>query len=211
MRCAEPEVAEPAPSESVNPSVVVKATRVPRRGARRPWSRRRPRRGVDVSAARPAVTPVSFEWSQPGSNRRPLACHASALPAELWPHERPQSSLEIEVLCPVDHTTAVSAMAPFWSVVTISTLLGGSFRFGQQLRRVTLGASRADRRDGDSLHAPSTAYARCSRAFRGGRVAMSTTTSTAGSASASRDGRFARPSAAPSRSKRRRRRLAMSG
>src|SRR5579871_4991665 len=27
-------------------------------------------------------------WSQAGSNRRPLACHASALPAELWPHER---------------------------------------------------------------------------------------------------------------------------
>ena len=26
-------------------------------------------------------------WSQAGSNRRPLACHASALPAELWPHE----------------------------------------------------------------------------------------------------------------------------
>src|SRR5690606_20039398 len=25
-------------------------------------------------------------WSQAGSNRRPLACHASALPAELWPH-----------------------------------------------------------------------------------------------------------------------------
>ena len=24
-------------------------------------------------------------WSQPGSNRRPLACKASALPAELWP------------------------------------------------------------------------------------------------------------------------------
>src|ERR1700739_3550849 len=24
-------------------------------------------------------------WSQTGSNRRPLACHASALPAELWP------------------------------------------------------------------------------------------------------------------------------
>src|ERR1700675_3437341 len=23
-------------------------------------------------------------WTQPGSNRRPLACHASALPAELW-------------------------------------------------------------------------------------------------------------------------------
>src|SRR6187551_3831778 len=27
-------------------------------------------------------------WSQAGSNRRPLACHASALPAELWPHAR---------------------------------------------------------------------------------------------------------------------------
>jgi hypothetical protein len=26
-----------------------------------------------------------FQWSQSGSNRRPLACHASALPAELWP------------------------------------------------------------------------------------------------------------------------------
>ena len=27
-------------------------------------------------------------WSQTGSNRRPLACHASALPAELWPHTK---------------------------------------------------------------------------------------------------------------------------
>ncbi len=25
-------------------------------------------------------------WSQQGSNLRPLACHASALPTELWPH-----------------------------------------------------------------------------------------------------------------------------
>ena len=29
-------------------------------------------------------------WSQAGSNRRPLACHASALPAELWPHLLPR-------------------------------------------------------------------------------------------------------------------------
>src|SRR5437762_1369789 len=28
-------------------------------------------------------------WSQAGSNRRPLACHASALPAELWPLNSP--------------------------------------------------------------------------------------------------------------------------
>lgn len=26
-------------------------------------------------------------WSQAGSNRRPPACHAGALPAELWPHD----------------------------------------------------------------------------------------------------------------------------
>lgn len=26
------------------------------------------------------------EWSQTGSNRRPLECHSSALPTELWPH-----------------------------------------------------------------------------------------------------------------------------
>ncbi|MEY2533165.1 MAG: hypothetical protein QOF29_1075 [bacterium] len=30
-----------------------------------------------------------FEWSQPGSNRRPPACKAGALPAELWPRARP--------------------------------------------------------------------------------------------------------------------------
>jgi hypothetical protein len=27
-------------------------------------------------------------WSQSGSNRRPQACKASALPTELWPHSR---------------------------------------------------------------------------------------------------------------------------
>src|SRR6202790_3437074 len=30
-------------------------------------------------------------WSQAGSNRRPLACHASALPAELWPLNSPRA------------------------------------------------------------------------------------------------------------------------
>src|SRR2546421_12692452 len=40
--------------------------------------RRRPLLGLNVGLA---------EWSQPGSNQRPLACHASALPTELWPHE----------------------------------------------------------------------------------------------------------------------------
>ena len=30
--------------------------------------------------------PCGIWWSQAGSNRRPPACHAGALPAELWPH-----------------------------------------------------------------------------------------------------------------------------
>src|SRR5882757_1928078 len=40
-----------------------------------------------TSRACPAVAREASEgwWSQAGSNRRPLACHASALPAELWP------------------------------------------------------------------------------------------------------------------------------
>src|ERR1700736_4959512 len=34
-------------------------------------------------------------WSQAGSNRRPLACHASALPAELWPLWHYRSSMMV--------------------------------------------------------------------------------------------------------------------
>src|ERR1700754_4011101 len=37
-----------------------------------------------LSVAAPRVA-EGEAWSQAGSNRRPLACHASALPAELWP------------------------------------------------------------------------------------------------------------------------------
>src|SRR5213593_285730 len=35
---------------------------------------------------------ASLRWSQPGSNRRPLRCHRSALPTELWPQKSRQSS-----------------------------------------------------------------------------------------------------------------------
>ncbi len=38
-------------------------------------------------------------WSQTGSNRRPLACHASALPAELWPHSGGANSPELPPEC----------------------------------------------------------------------------------------------------------------
>src|SRR4051795_11003934 len=32
----------------------------------------------------------SVWWSQAESNRRPLECHSSALPTELWPHAMPR-------------------------------------------------------------------------------------------------------------------------
>ena len=38
--------------------------------------------GIQTSA-----TQTLFWWSQPGSNRRPPACKAGALPAELWPRQ----------------------------------------------------------------------------------------------------------------------------
>src|SRR3954463_12288755 len=41
-------------------------------------------------------------WSQPGSNRRPPACHAGALPAELWPRERLQFSRRLEIPSPAN-------------------------------------------------------------------------------------------------------------
>jgi hypothetical protein len=41
---------------------------------------------TDGHAARPAGKPEW--WSQTGSNRRPHACKARALPAELWPQRR---------------------------------------------------------------------------------------------------------------------------
>ena len=43
-----------------------------------------------ASKARPAVAGAASEgwWSQTGSNRRPHACKARALPAELWPRTR---------------------------------------------------------------------------------------------------------------------------
>ena len=36
-------------------------------------------------------------WSQAGSNRRPLACHASALPAELWPRHLTRRSVALNL------------------------------------------------------------------------------------------------------------------
>ena len=51
-------------------------------------------------------------WSQPGSNRRPPACHAGALPAELWPQESRQSSFEVEISGSVDSRPLVVTTRP---------------------------------------------------------------------------------------------------
>ena len=46
----------------------------------------RPLDDGDAGLKKSIVRRHQIWWSQAGSNRRPLACHASALPAELWPH-----------------------------------------------------------------------------------------------------------------------------
>ncbi len=56
-------------------------------------------------------------WSQPGSNRRPLACKASALPAELWPPRLPFSpitSLRVsqQRSCTHEYTPLLASPAP---------------------------------------------------------------------------------------------------
>ena len=51
-------------------------------------------------------------WSQTESNRRPLACHASALPTELWPHIR--------------GSVAARGPLPFWERVAYSETCPGS-------------------------------------------------------------------------------------
>ena len=43
-------------------------------------------RGDDASDAERSFTLKGDWWSQAGSNRRPPACKAGALPSELWPH-----------------------------------------------------------------------------------------------------------------------------
>ena len=42
----------------------------------------------------PPISRYFLQWSQPVSNRRPPACKAGALPAELWPQERPIYALQ---------------------------------------------------------------------------------------------------------------------
>src|SRR3954469_20760531 len=49
-------------------------------------------------------------WSQAGSNRRPLACHASALPAELWPLNEPACLGRLARKNPEHRSAAISSL-----------------------------------------------------------------------------------------------------
>ncbi len=52
-------------------------------------------------------------WSQTGSNRRPPACKAGALPAELWPQEHHGSVLSNHMLDSFEFPT-IGCMLPLW-------------------------------------------------------------------------------------------------
>jgi hypothetical protein len=49
-------------------------------------------------AAAPRVAEGEAWWSQTGSNRRPHACKARALPAELWPRNHSKRSAPVVAL-----------------------------------------------------------------------------------------------------------------
>jgi hypothetical protein len=55
-----------------------------------------------LSAFRQPEAQHLVRWTQPGSNRRPSACHADALPTELWALEPGQCSPEHVVASPPD-------------------------------------------------------------------------------------------------------------
>src|SRR3954452_13913388 len=59
------------------------------RGPSSPFGLRRGSLRYDRACRAEAGVACEGWWSQAGSNRRPLACHASALPAELWPPKNP--------------------------------------------------------------------------------------------------------------------------
>jgi hypothetical protein len=70
--------------------------------------------------AAPRVAEGEAWWSQTGSNRRPHACKARALPAELWPHflrRRPSSphsasKTRVDALCRARFTLLSCMAAP---------------------------------------------------------------------------------------------------
>src|SRR5262249_56952637 len=59
----------------------------------RSYELRRARFGFFSCVAAPRVAKGEAWWSQTGSNRRPHACKARALPAELWPRNQKTNAL----------------------------------------------------------------------------------------------------------------------
>src|ERR1700722_5184850 len=62
-------------------------------------------------------------WSQAGSNRRPLACHASALPAELWPltPSARLSNARAKTLNTVQGLSQVSSSPPTSPMISVTS------------------------------------------------------------------------------------------
>ena len=61
------------------------------------------RSGASRRLRRPAFAHLSYQprwWSQSGSNRRPPACKAGALPAELWPRQSTENETTAPRACP---------------------------------------------------------------------------------------------------------------
>jgi hypothetical protein len=88
----------PSTTSSFRPATLAARSTGRKRRNPHPWGRH-------VAAFEVQTSRCNFDdgrWSQPGSNRRPLACHASALPAELWPLEPGQCSREIKIIRPVN-------------------------------------------------------------------------------------------------------------
>ena len=79
MRCPSPKAATPPRHRFLEPIHNVKD------GGKTPLSRPKPRTLVFISGV--LLATARRWWSQSGSNRRPQACKASALPTELWPRK----------------------------------------------------------------------------------------------------------------------------
>ena len=84
---AQPSDMAPSPLEPLSSELLIGAMPVRRSG--RPRADSRP-----VGLHQPSAQPKGW-WSQTGSNRRPPACKAGALPTELWPRRQGQQRSEI--------------------------------------------------------------------------------------------------------------------
>src|SRR5437763_740742 len=85
-------------------------------------------------------------WSQAGSNRRPLACHASALPAELWPRRIAAPQIGVRAMTlnhssgPISSLFVTSDITDDISDVLIALFLVGQIRLVPRSDLATCGS-----------------------------------------------------------------------